>query len=296
MNADTPIPPHRPLPVWAVVERSYRYVWEHRSLFALPVLALFAAILGISFVAQTAMDGGTTPRSATDSFGFGGAFLALGADLALVVLSIAFVVGVHRTVLLDEVRGGTAFFRWDENLRRYLWTLVLLIVAPVPAIFGAGIGVAVVAAILGVLLIKSDAGMGAYGIYFIAMMAISVFATIFISLRLSLALPAAALGDAKRLTLSWQATKGNTARLFAVSFLTWMPFFILSMVVAVPEMGDMVSAILAGRDPTPPQPGIVALAFSAALQAISIPILTTMLSLCYDVLVRGGGPVSPQNQ
>ena len=296
MNDDAVVPIRRRLPVWAVVERSYRYVWEHQALFALPVLALFIATLGISFVAQTAMDGGTTPPSVTDPSVFGGAFLALGADLALIILSIAFVVGVHRTVLLDEIRGGTGFFRWDENLRRYLWTLVLLVFAPVPAILGAGIGVAVVAAILGVLLIKSDAGMGAYGIYFIAMMAISLFATIFISLRLSLALPAAALGDAKRLTLSWQATKGNTARLFAVSFLTWMPFFILSMVVAVPEMGDMIAAILAGRAPAPPQPGIIALAFSAALQAVSIPILTTMLSLCYDVLVRGGGPVSSQPQ
>lgn len=294
MNADTLTAPHRPLPVWAVVERSYRYVWEHRTLFALPVLALFAVTLGISLVDQTAMGDGATPPSATDSSGFGGTFLALGADLALIVLSIAFVVGVHRTVLLDEVRGGTAFFRWDENLRRYLWTLILLVFAPVPAILGAGIGVAVVAAILGVLLVKSDAGMGAYGVYIIAMMAISVFATIFISLRLSLALPAAALGEVNRLTLSWKATKGNTTRLFAVSFLTWMPFFILSMAVAVPEMGDMVSALLAGRDPAPPQPGIIALAFSAALQAVSIPILTTMLSLCYDVLVRGGGPVSPQ--
>jgi hypothetical protein len=267
----------RRLPVLAVVQRSYGYVWEHRAIFALPILVLAAILVAVSFLTYQPDATGAHDEL---SLGFG---MLVGLVLKLVV-TIAFAVGLHRTVLLDEAQSGLRFFRLDGNFLRYLGTSLLLfliwMVYAVGAGFTIGLAAVAVAAVAGKLPVVAILGGLAAGIVYI------LVTVRFLSLQL--ALPAAALGQPERIATAWRAGAGNSFRLLATFILACMPFMILILIVGMPYFVDIVTAV-ANHTPQP-RPGTVATIALALINAASIPVLLTGLSLSYDVLVRGGGP------
>ncbi len=267
------------LPVWAVVTRSYAYVWERRELLALPLLLLFAVRLAASIYIQRADLG--APDASPDA-----RLLAFVINILVTLVSMSAAVGLHRTVLLNEIRRGIAFFRWDGNLLRYIGTGLLLAVIGVLLAIIFILVVTILGMAAGLVSAPERRGILAF---FSSIAAILVLGALF--LRFMLALPAAALGVEKdRLGTSWRATFGNWLRLFAVAFLTALPLIVLNLLLAIPAMREASHALASGQTPAPMRQPIALLVLFAAVGVANVAVLTVMLSLCYDVLERGGGP------
>jgi hypothetical protein len=264
------------LPVWAVVKRSYGYVWDHRILLAVPLLLVFAVNLasGVYLRNLSAVTDVPPPQG-----------LIWLTSIAVIFFSMTVIVGIHRTVLLDENRPGVGFLRLDRNLLRYIGAWLLLMLLGILFTVISFLLIAILALISG--LAKPQAHGGA--------IALAVFAIIFIIgalfLRFMLALPAAAVGSQDGLGVSWTATRGNWLRLLAAAILTLLPFIILDILLVIPTMRD-VAAMLKSGVPKPIEQPLWLLVATALIKSIDLAVLTVMLSLSYDVLVRGGGPVN----
>jgi hypothetical protein len=178
------------------------------------------------------------------------------------VFATGFAVGVHRYVLAGEVRPGFGFFRWDRHFVRYiLLTLFLLLLVVVAAV--------VVLGAVGFDPAKLDAATALIG------SAVLFAVTVTVS-RLSLLLPSAALGDDVPARTVWKSTERNGFRLLAATLLIAMPFVIVEL---------MLTSLR----------GVGGLAFPVTIllgliTSVQLVVITVMLSLAYDVLVRGGGP------
>ncbi|MDB5393814.1 MAG: hypothetical protein JWM91_1320 [Rhodospirillales bacterium] len=212
--------------------------------------------------------------------------LILLINFAVIVFSMSVIVGIHRTVLLDETRHGIGFLRLDGNLLRYIRAWLMLAVL--------GVLFAVIFVLL--LMIVAFAGglikQGApnAGLIFIGSFAIAFLLGVFF-LRFMLALPAAAVGSMDGLGVSWSSTRGNWMRLLAAGILTSLPFILLDAALAIPSMHDAMSTLHPGIQKPIERPVAILIA-SALLKAVDLAVLTVMLSLSYDVLVRGGGPAA----
>ncbi len=184
------------------------------------------------------------------------------------VFAMAFAVGIHRYVLLGEGRPGFAFFRWDRHFVRYILLTMLLLLLVVRG-RGDGAGGAS-ASIPASQTIKMDATAALIG------SAVLFTVSVIIS-RLSLLLPSAAIGDEvpARTDLA-MATERNGFRLLATALLVALPFVIVDMALA--GLRDMDGLAF---------PVTILLGLVTSVQLI---VVTIMLSLSYDVLVRGGGP------
>jgi hypothetical protein len=241
------------LPIELVIRRSFLFAWESRAVLMTP-LVIYAVV---TMLADIAINGvlGPADRAAK--------ILLTAAEQ---VFTVAFAVGIHRFVLAGEVRPGFAFFHWDRHFIRYLLlTLLLLLLMAVAVLMVlGGVGFNAVA--------QPDQISG--GVALIGLVALSV-ASIVLS-RLSLLLPAAALGEEVPARIVWQASAGNGFRLMATTLLTAMPFLIVELMLAGLGGGDHLSLIVT-----------IAASLVASAQLI---VLTIMLALCYDLLVRGGGP------
>ena len=288
MTIDMTTSAPRKLPVWAVTTRAYGYVWDHRAPFAIPVLILFVALVATTILMQlpyvaAAQGGGSVPISAKLG--------ALVGYIAKVAISIAFAVGVHRTVLLNEGREGLSFFRWDMNFRRYFVTLLLIVLITVGYLLASILLGAIVGGI-GVFAGKL-AGGGTGAVLMIACGIAALGGFLWLTAQFSrvfLALPAAALGEQEAITLSWRATRGNGWLLLGASFLAALPVFVATAIAEAPYIINSVADRMAQpHAPTTP-PGLGTIVALSLVGALSAPVLITVLSLSYDVLVRGGGP------
>ncbi len=256
----TDIPPARParkLPVEIVVKRAFLFSWESRHVLLLPFL-IYATltILAELFVNRIA--------GADDH---GPIYLLTALEQ---IFAMAFAVGVHRYVLLGEMHAGFGFFRWDRHFVRYVLVTVLLfilgILAAIPAAsVASGVGPGGVQ------------GMGGATAFF-GLVALLLAAAVLI--RLSLLLPSAAMGDETRAKTVWEMTQGNSFRLMAATLMTVLPFLIAeaALLRLVPENGGGVMEVIV----------TIAVGLVSPAQLI---VLTVLLALCYDLLVRGNGPV-----
>ena len=261
----------RRLPVWAVVRRSYSYVWEHRTLFGVPLLLVFLIqLVERVYIQQTMFAGGSTQIALLEQSSL------VTLNLVALAFSMSVVVGTHRTVLLDDVRSGFGFLRWDRHLLSYFGTSLIL---GFTLIF---VGVLIAIVLLSVFGVRA----------FFPAVAVVALVVVALALRLMLALPAAALGDDDRLRFSWKATEGNWLRLAAAAILTMLPLMIAEAVTVF----MLVSLAETAMHSTPHQlkEPIAILVVLAAIRAVSLVVLTIMVSLSYDVLVRGGGPPEKQ--
>lgn len=279
--ADTP----RKLPVWAVITRSYSYVWERRGFFAIPVALLFLAQIAADILLRSpAATGGGHP----------GVGLILGAIcgfLGKLAISMAFAVGVHRTVLLDEEVGGVSFFRFGDGFWRYLGASLMLIpVGLCYALAMVAIGVVLGLGTAGAMkAIGGGGGVALSGVLMLAGLA-GYFAATARFMSLWLSLPAAAVGGDRGLVSAWHAGRGNGWRLFGAFMLSALPFIIGSVIVQAPHMIDVIASVTADPHAKPPPLGLGTIIANSLIVALLTPVMITVLSLCYDVLVRGGGP------
>ncbi len=268
----------RRLPVWAIVMRSYGYVWDHRILLAIPIALVFGVQLASAIYVQDMM-----ASVGPEQMSKGLVFLI---SAAVLVFSMSVIVGIHRTVLLDETRRGIGFLRLDGNLLRYIgtWLMLMLVGILLAVIFML---VAFIGGLASGLSQQRPPHPG------IIVLSVSVFALVIgiLFLRFMLALPAAAVGSKDGLGVSWSATSGNWLRLVATGFLTFLPFVILNALLLIPVMHTAVSAVHDGLV-TPVKQPIAILIASSLIKALDLAVLTVMLSLTYDVLVRGGGPTT----
>jgi hypothetical protein len=246
----------RRLPIEIVVKRSFLYAWESREVLAAP----FAIYVVVTILAEIVLGVLVGSKS------HGPLYLLSAAEQ---VFAVAFAVGLHRFVLLGEVQAGPRFFRWDRHFVQYVvLTLLLLIMALAAAII-----------VMGALGTDGTGGAvepGAPGALF--GLAVMLGVALVLS-RLALALPAAALGERKRPREIWQATEGNSFRLLGATLLTALPFLIVEAALSrlMPEpRGDALEILMTVAE--------------GVLSAMQLTVVTVMLSLSYDVLIRGGGP------
>jgi hypothetical protein len=254
-------PPPRRLPIDVVFRRSFVYAWESRAVLAAP-----AAIYAIVTVIADLLLGKS--EKSTD---------AVHLFLSMVIQGVvgtAFAVGIHRFVLLREIRPGFRFFRWDRHFVQYLLTAVALFLLFDLAAYPM-IGVAEGAA--GPI---GSAPAGASALFALAFM---MTAAAILS-RMALAMPSAALGDGTALRVIWDRTNGNTLRLIAVALLTMLPFALVRLVLMT---------ILQASESNTTGLGLVEIVVTIGgglVSSAQLVVGTVTLSLCYDALVRGGGP------
>lgn len=247
------------LPVWAVVKRSYGYVWRNRGLLALPLLITLALQLAVGALALW-----VTALTIDLSF-----LIQLPMNFVWAILTIAvamsYTVGLYRTVLLDERREGIAFLRWD----RYLWNyakaclFALLVCVTLMAVFTAalvlplGIGNALMLLMM-------------HGLPMYAFLLLLFLVILFVWLKFGLAFSAAALGYRGVFSLSWRLTEGNLLRLLVTFLLVYLPFLLLNF-VQLPPIDRF---------------GLVWLLLKAVLRLVSLTLLTVATSLNFFFLFK----------
>jgi hypothetical protein len=250
----TDVSPRR-LPIEVVVRRSFLYAWESRATLAVP----YTIYTTITVLADLLLSYAVKPANQVPLY-----FLTAAEQ----VFAMAFAVGVHRFVLMGEARPGFQFFRWDRHFVQYVLLTLLLFI----------LGIMAALMVVGALGTDSPEGGGAGGAAGLFGLAVMLVVALMLS-RLALTLPSAALGDQKRPREIWQATEGNSFRLLATALITALPFLVIeaALIRLMPESGGGPTASLV----------TLALGLISPIQLI---VVTIMLSLSYDVLVRGGGP------
>lgn len=238
------------LPIWTTVKQSYGWVWDRLRLLALPMAALFA----VQFLQEI-----LSIRLAPDSW------MKIAATFLLLVVDGAFSVGLFRTVIIDEVRGGFAFLRWGFELWRYLKTVLI-----------ATIG----ALILGLALLVAGAKFGSADFHswkVILIGAIAALPLLYLAARLLFAFPAAALGQDKVFRLAWRASAGNALRLLAVLVLTTLLPTVLE---------GLLDFAAASTGPL----AFPAAFVSSVIETLDTALVTVSLSLSYRLLIGSRGP------
>jgi hypothetical protein len=118
--------------------------------------------------------------------------------------------------------------------------------------------------------------------------------SVWVMQRLTLCLPAAAVGDARCLSLSWKATKGNAFRLLSTSALVALPLVAATLASVWPVAADAFRAGLAHRPYVPPPTGYFDITVGAAASTLYYAVFAVMQSRCYTILVRGGAADDPR--
>jgi hypothetical protein len=247
----------RRLPVDLVIRRSFAFAWESRAVLAGPYLIyMIVTILADSVGVYAARHGSEA--------------VAVVITLADEVFALAFAVGVHRFVLSAEAPAGFRFFHFDRFLVQYVAATLLLAAVTFLA------GMPLLAAIDG-----ADSSAGAGGSVLIGLV---LFLAAGIALaRLALALPAAAIGVSAPLRTLWEATRGNGLRILAVVLVTLLPFLAIEgVLLRLSSSGGATQSGLMRE--------LVLTVVAGAVSPLELIVISTMLSLCYDALVRGGGP------
>lgn len=171
-------------------------------------------------------------------------------------------VGWHRFVLLDEMPGFVPPFKGDRILG-YLGRMILVVLALLPVYF------VIVAISVGLFfaLGRSDAGMQiAQFLPIIVIIPISAFV-----LRLSTALPGAALGAEGGIRSAWAATRGK-----------WGTFLLLAIIViAAGFAARMVMVALALYAP------VMLIPFSIVYGWVSLMVGVSILTTLYGHYVEG---------
>jgi len=245
----------RRLPIDLVIRRSFLFAWESRAVLLTPLI-IYIGVTALMDLAVSQVFGSDNPTAA---------FVFL---VATQVFGAAFAVGIHRFVLLAEAPVGIRFFRWDANFVQYvIVALLLLVMSASVLVMAAGMTGGDPAA-------PPTAANGVAALFslFVLIFAAPAFS------RLFLALPSAALGDRVGARRIWQATEGNGFRLLLASLAVILPFVFVDALL-------FIQAVKAGGTAK-----IVAVELIRAVAAVQMVVWSIMLSLSYDVLVRGGGP------
>lgn len=244
------------LPMMSIVERSYALARERSATLKTPLAAL-SILFAIRFLFAPHVAPGLGMPSGLGLFGL--------VSIAVTIVTIAFIVGTSRMVLLSEGQTGIDYFRFDIAMWKYLGYAILFGIAT-GVLLGITIGIVGSIALIGPLL-----GLAVL---------VGVFA---VGIRVSLFFTAIAIGaPAASLTGAWTQTQDNTLRLLGGALLTTVPAAVLSVIVTAIFGGGGLIVRLIGS--------LVA----GPLDAATVFIGTIFVSLAYDYLVRGGSAVETQ--
>ena len=170
-----------------------------------------AGVQGIDLVNPDAMD---VPSAAA-------VISVIVAVLVSVFMTLTVAVAWHRYVLLEEIPQG-----WFPQIRTGL------VLGYFGRSFLIGLVVAIAAGIVGGLLMAALGAIGGPALAFVAAIAIAVGAGL-IFYRLSLILPAGAIGNAMRMGESWRATAGLSGAIITV--------LVISVIISV--VGGLIEAV-----------------------------------------------------
>jgi hypothetical protein len=236
------------LPVWATVRATYRSVKEHAG-----ELALLSRGTGTAALAAVVLSYGAVQLVLTDERR-GAEFLALPAgerlaaytSLPVLIVSIGvfiIIVRWHRMIVRDMTPGETR--RWARRAALLYFARGLLLGA-----LGAAIGI--VCGLLPVTLSRGVAIPDDVRWWMtVTSIAGAVLAALLVVGRLSLILPAGAVGDYHvTMRRAWQMSRGNTWRILAGSVLASGPVIIVDVLIngileALPSMSGSVASLLA---------------------------------------------------
>lgn len=141
--------------------------------------------------------------------------------LLLSVIAVYWVaVAWHRFCLIEEYPGALVpAFRGDRMLAYFGWTLLIILIAAAASIPAALLIGLVMAALQAPVI-----GVALWLVWFAIIL--------WIVQRISMVLPAAALGQAAAIGKSWEATREMSTTIFMVTILLTLFSFVLSLVVA----------------------------------------------------------------
>ena len=277
------VPEHRKLPVIVMVKRSYGYLWQARRYLASAGLAMFALNLATGFsLFSWQISHFPLPGQAREIH-----FLPILFSLLMIVPGLAFVVGVQRNILCDERRDGLSFFHFDQHLRRYILVHVKLAMILFPVMLFLSFVLVMVGAGLGR---KYDMVPEDEALIILIPFCLAVIGFIWLCTRLSLALPAAAVGDAKPIAQSWRATRGAAFRIWAALALAALPLLVLmapanlwlaASIASIHQIDETTRVTLS------PASLLLAEVMVAAVSVVASILFSATLSYVYAFLVRG---------
>ncbi|KAB7613738.1 hypothetical protein F9L33_10215 [Amylibacter sp. SFDW26] len=208
-----------------ILLHSYRMIADNLSDVIRITFVPWLAILALLFASNNVRFGTMFPEpmditnlsdETTEAF-----LITLAILIVTLCVYLWVIVGWHRFILLGE--GPNRFFpNWhgDQNIAYFLSSLMIFLTMIIPMlIFGA--------------IVASIGISGGYTVFFIMSFLFSLFIW-FIGTRISLVLPAAAIGTPMKISESWEATEGENMTIFKLALM-------LSAITAI--VGLLVKAI-----------------------------------------------------
>jgi hypothetical protein len=263
----TQSPSAPPLPVVETITKAVTFVWRERNEFltlAFPAILVLSVLnTGVTLFLMPA-----DPQAGpTDAEQLQAALKAAIVPFLILILPFGFfwttfAIAWHRKYLLPKEQPTvTDVLTWRTRHTRFLlYAIGLTFVTAVVLV--VGITVAAFASVLLVLVLAA---------------AVVVYA------RLSQVLPSAAIDHGMTFGQSWELTRGQTGRLFAVIAATWFPMFVLL------NLFQQVLLLLLGNSET--FMAVFVRAFVAnGLAYLSFAVGVSVLSLVYDHLRVGQTP------
>jgi hypothetical protein len=290
----------RKLPVWSTVKRAV--VFPFANLGALIRIGLMPALLSfaVSYAGARALWPQnvqlTTPQDVTQLLGQL-QIAALPGSIADGFVLVILAVGIHRLIIKDE-RPGWILVRFGRYELAYALSLLILaggwlaILLPLsfggflPAYMPAPGGFAGPGAVL-------DDSAGLAFLAFVIALLILIPLTIWLSIRLTLAFPHAAVTGRLGLGVAWQAAKGNFWRLVGAFVLTLLVIFLID-VPALLLLSPLVDTLLGSTklSATPfafDEMGwdwLLLEAFMMPVHGITTAMMVAMMSYAYRELVE----------
>jgi hypothetical protein len=223
------------LPVWATIGGTYRFAarhWWRLAFMGLPFLAVAifltlptepALLMGLFVIPE-----GEQPLIKPLSWS-AYMLLELRWELIFTTATVFGLVAAHRLVLLNDC-GPSAILPFRLGKREVRFLAVLLIVMAPGALYSAGFSILLRKNISGALGYTGDAAQGGEQIFQGAVVLVILLGSLFVSwltLRLSLNLPATALDARSPFRTGWRLGRGNNWRLIAVATIAAAPAVLL---------------------------------------------------------------------
>lgn len=224
----------KPLPIWDLVVASYSRVIKAFG-YALRISGPWLVLLIVLTILAASLAGASSELIGNGMDAYMRSDVAIGYLLLTLLQVVVYALALasiavlwHRMILLDETSDASFPFRVDRPVWLYIGyglLIMLLIMVPSIVVFGAASGLAILGGPLVILAV-------ALGVIIYVLVLIA-------TLRLSIVLPAVAVGhEGFGLRDAWEATRGNGLRFLGASLL-----IALGMILIGAALGLVVGLI-----------------------------------------------------
>ena len=245
--AHPPFPPTGKLPFWGTLAKAIALPFEHAAGVA-RLTWLWALIIGgltgllhrlLDDTQIAAMQAGNT---------LGPAGLNLVSLLLGLVIGASVAVGWHRLLLRGEQPGSGAYLRLDSTVWSYVALAGLMLLISMPFLATAWV-FATKAPELAAQAERANPEIDPWLALLLPFMMIGMWVALFVTTRLSLVLPARAVGvDDLTLSDSWRLTGGSFWRLFGGTLICYLPALLISsLLVSLLGADKSIGSFLAGQ-------------------------------------------------